>query len=117
MFPNGEDIPGVLLTADSDNPRARLRVTPILSRKTNRTVALRVRVFTELGLEIVNARVNKVEVTKIEVPGPDLTLKRYPGTFHFYGDRDHVAFLSDMNAGALQLPLAAETPRKGPDAL
>jgi len=112
------DLPGVLLTAPV-GLRGRLKVTPILNRKTVRTVALRIRVYTEAGLPVVDVRTTDGEVTVVEIPRAAAPFKpahleRRPGSFWFYGAGVEVGFLADQNAGALKEPMAVEQPRKGP---
>ena len=109
-----EDMPGRLLTAP--NLRGRLRVTPIYNRRTQKSVALRIRVFTELGLKIADIRATDGETTVVQFPDPKTgKLVNVPGSFWFYGLRGvAIGFLADQNAGALAKPMAVETAPKGP---
>lgn len=109
------DIPGKILSGPGPRDvRCWLRVAPIWDSKTGRTKALRVRIFTDLGREVVNLRATNVEITKITVPGTlaDPVAKNYPGIMWFSTKPEDVAFLPDSNAGALLLVGAKEQPRK-----
>lgn len=109
---NTPDIPGRILSGPGPRDvRCWLKVTPIWDSKTGRTKALRVRIYTDLGREVVNIRATNVEITKIAVPQGDVT-KNYPGTMWFVSTPEDVAFLPDSNAGALLLVGAKEQPRK-----
>lgn len=111
MIDPTEDMPGKLLT--HPGLRGRLRVRPILDRKTTRTKALRVQVFTDAGLEILNIRAAEVELTKVVIPGDPPETR--PGAIWFYSDTGigDVGFLPDSNAATLDLPGATEQPRRG----
>lgn len=106
-------IPGRLLT-EPVNRRGRLRITPVRDNRSGRTKALRVRVDTELGLNIVDVRVTESEVTVVDYTDAAGTLQNAPGAFWFYGEYgSEVGFLADQNAGVFTKPNATERPRKG----
>lgn len=125
MKANGVDptapIRGVLLTGPGG--RGVLTVRPMFSRATGRTSALRVRVETEGGIELVNVRAVGVELQLVQAPdvnapiGPGAMIKNYPGKMWFTtADGSEVGFLPDSNAGVYALPFAVELPRKGASA-
>lgn len=104
---------GVLLT--SPKIRAAVRALPTGS-------ALRVRVYTPEGREILNLRASEVERTVIEAPatfeagsGSLPVLAKFPGAIWFYGARgETIGFLPDAVLPDLARPGAVERPPQGP---
>lgn len=105
-----ERVPGMLLT--EPKIRAYVACAPTGPK------ALRVRVFTREGLEILSMRAVEVETQVVEIPRPlgsTPPLEKCPGSIWFYGaNGEGIGFMPDHVVLTLARPGAVERPVKGP---